>query len=303
MPPSQQSGALAELFKELAAQFPQDGNSFIERCVYDQVHKSASEAAGVWYEDVRIAKRPCKWVRPYDATSSRMMLFYHGGGYSFGSPNGHRKLAAHLAKACGVVCLMVDYRLAPEHAYPAALEDCVRAYEWALEHAFTGNQIILVGDSCEGGLVTSVPLALARKGLPGPAASVALSPWYDLIGNGETRTTNERNDVLNTKEFSVMLAERYAKEASKEDPLLSPLFASDSELKKLPPHWISVGGFDMLRDDGERFAKRLESAGVEVVLEIQEEQQHVSEFMAGKAPEADKSIGKIADWAKRQLRL
>ena len=303
MAPSAQSDALAELFKEFASQFPQDNNHYIERCIYDQVHPAASEATGIWYEDVKIGGRLCKWVRPQDATSSRMMLFFHGGGFSFGSPNGHRKLAAHLAKACGIVCLMVDYRLSPEHVYPAALEDCVRAYEWALEHTFSGDQIILAGDSCGGGQVTSVPLALAERGLPNPAASISLSPWYDLTGSGETMNTNEQNDVLKTKPFVAMIADRYTKGAAKEDPLISPLFASNSQLENLPPHWISVGGYDMLRDDGERFAEKLKNAGVELVLEVQEEQQHVCEFMVGKAPEANRSIERIAEWTRKKLRL
>ena len=221
------------------------------------------------------------------------------GGFSFGSPNGHRKMAAHLAKACNCYALMVDYRKTPEHPYPASLDDCLAAYKWLLDQGYDASNIVTMGDSCGGGLTTSVPLAARDKGWPLPGCAVALSPLYDLTGSGESMTTNEENDVLNTKPFCKMLADRYtAGGSSLEDPLISPLFA---DLKGLPPHWISVPGYDMLRNDGERLADKAKQQGVEVVLEVHEGQQHVMEFMAGKAPEADGSIKRIGEWVRRKV--
>ncbi|KAF2099230.1 hypothetical protein NA57DRAFT_56843 [Rhizodiscina lignyota] len=302
MAPSKESGALAELFKSFAQNFPDDGNVYKQRAIYDQVHKAASEAPGVSYEDIHIAGGiPCKWVRPEGASKKHAIVFMHGGGFSFGSTNGHRKLAAHLAKACNCLALSVEYRLTPEHVYPAALDDCVTAYQWLLDQGFEAKNIVTAGDSCGGGLSTTVPLAAVKRGLPKPGAAVSISPWYDLTGAGETMTINEANDVLNTKPFVAELAKRYTKNAKMEDPLISALFASEDELRQLPPHWISAGGYDMLLDNATRFAEKAKKAGLEVVLEIQEGQQHVMEFMAGMAPEADESLRKIGEWVRQRI--
>lgn len=203
--------------------------------------------------------------------------------------------------------LSVDYRLTPEHKYPAAIDDCVTAYKYLLtDLKYPANKIIVAGDSCGGNLSTTIPLALIDRNLPLPAASVALSPWYDLVNTeGGTMESNSENDVLNTKEFVHMLTEYYVTGntvgAKKSDPLISPLFASDEMLAKVPPHWISVGGYDMLRDHGERMAKRLKGLGVETVLQVHEGQQHVVEFMAGRAPEAIKSLEDIGKWVKGKV--
>ena len=299
MAPSKESQALAELFKGFAANFPPDGDPYLARCIYDQVHKVASEASGVSYEDIVADGLPCKWIRPQGASTNHVVLFMHGGGYSFGSPNGHRKLAAHLAKACNCIALSVDYRLTPEHPYPASLDDCVAAYRWLLDQGFPATNIVTAGDSCGGSLATCVPLAAMKGGLPKPAAAVSLSPSYDLTGGGESIKTNAKNDVLQTEEFIDMLAERYTAGAvSRTDPLVSPTFA---DLKDLPPHWISCGGYDMLRDQGVDFGEKARKAGVEVVVEVHEGQQHVMEFMAGKAPEADESIRRIGEWVRKKI--
>ncbi|KAK3717450.1 ATP synthase mitochondrial F1 complex assembly factor 2 [Vermiconidia calcicola] len=295
MAPSKESAALKELFEGFAAAFPADGDPYLSRAIYDQVHKAATEASGVAYEDTTAGGRPCIWIRPESASTKHVILFMHGGGFSFGSPNGHRKLAAHLAKACNF-----DYRLTPENPYPAPLDDCVAAYKWLLDQGYEAKNIVVAGDSCGGGLSTSLPLAAVQQGLPNPGAAVSLSPWYDLTcKNGESFSSNEQNDVLNTKEFVQVIADRYvAGGTSKEDPLVSPLFA---DLSGLPPTWISVGGFDMLRDQGVLLAEKAKKEGAEVVLEVHEGQQHVMEFMAGNAPEADESLRRIGQWVREKI--
>lgn len=301
---SNESQAQSELFKTFVTSFSQARDiTYLERAIYDQVHNLASEASGVSYEDISITKDiPCKWIRPEKASKEHCMLFMHGGGYSSGSPNGHRKMAAHLAKACNVQALSVDYRLTPETTYPASLEDCVTAYEWLLHQGFKPEHIITCGDSCGGGLSTAVSLITTQRGLPKPAAAVSLSPWYDLTMSGESMRTNDQNDVLNSWSLLMKLALKYAVGAlDPKNPLVSPLFASEQQLKALPPHWISACGYDQLLDDAIRFAERAKKAGVDVVLEVHEGQQHVMEFMAGKAPEADESIRKIGEWVKAKI--
>lgn len=206
-----------------------------------------------------------------------------------------------MAKACQCPALSVGYRLTPENKYPAALDDCVAAYQFLLDSGFSPGKVVVAGDSCGGGLSTSVPLACIKRGLPVPGASVSISPLYDLsTQEGGTMESNDPYDVLQTKEFCRVLAERYVdgSGASYDDPLISPLHAKDEDVAKLPRHWISVAGYDMLRDHGERMAERLKKNGVEVVIEVHDGQQHVMEFMVGKAPEADESIRRIGEWVR-----
>ena len=179
------------------------------------------------------------------------------------------------------------------------MDDCVDGYKALLDQGFKPEHIVVAGDSCGGGLSTSVPLAAIQRGLPKPAASISLSPWYDLTGSGASMTENAENDVLNTVPFVEVIANRYvAGGTSREHPLVSPLFA---DLKDLPPHWISCGGYDMLRDQGVALADKAKKAGVEVVLEVHEGQQHVMEFMAGNAPEADGSLRRIGEWVRKKI--
>ena len=308
MPISQEAQELEKLLANLAASFPQDGNTFMERCVYDQVVQAGSECGSVFlsHSVIRSDNAPTKFVdgimfQPLAASpdSKNAILFMHGGGFSFGSPNGHRKLTAHLANACGCMALSVNYRRSPENKYPAALDDCVAGYQHLREHGF--DKIVVAGDSCGGGLSASVPLALLKQGLPMPVASISLSPCYDQTNfAGGTMDSNEEKDVLNTKPFVKMLASRYVdgSGASMDDPLISPLLAPDDDLKDMPPHWISVAGNDMLADHGTRMADRLKKVGVEVLVEVHDGLQHVFEFGAGKVPESDESLKRIGEWVK-----
>ena len=311
MPVSPEAKELEALLSDLGSKFPGDGNPFLQRCIYDQVHRAGAECPNVTLRDARIRSDRASGgfiggigFQPVgaNAESGRAILFMHGGGYTFGSPNGHRKLTAHLAFACNCTALSVDYRMSPEHKFPAALDDCVAGYKHLLELGF--NKIVVAGDSCGGGLSTAVPLALARQGLPMPVASVSLSPWYDKTTvEGGTMDSNEEVDVLNAKPFITMLAERYVDDSgsNRDYPLISPLHASDEELAKMPPHWISCAGCDMLCDHGTRMGERLKKVGVEAAVEVHEGLQHVFEFGVGKVPEADKSIKDIGVWVKQKF--
>jgi len=313
MAPSKESGALKAIFTTFAAKMPQDGNPYLQRVIYDQLQNVASEAPDVTYEDISLPgyesgekyRGPAKWVKPHNGSKSHILLFMHGGGYSFGSLNSHRKMCAHFATSCNALALMVDYRMTPEHAYPAAIDDCVSAYKYLLDQGFKPENVVMIGDSCGGGLATTVPLKAAREGLPKPGASVALSPWTDCANaTSESIKSNAQNDALSAQESIDLLAERYvdAAGASRQDPLISPIYAEEAELKRAcPPHWFSCAGHDMLLNDGTRMAKRLEKAGVEVVLKIYEGQQHVFEFMAGKAPEVDQSISEVGEWVRKKI--
>lgn len=177
------------------------------------------------------------------------MLFMHGGGYAFGSPNGHRKLTAHLAKACNVPALSIDYRMVPEHPFPAPLDDCVSAYKYLLDQGYAPGSIVLAGDSCGGGLVSAVPLEARKRGLPLPGASVALSPWMDLTLGSESLETNKELDVLGTKPFVDTLADMYTngdKELRK-NPVVSPLYGDLEGLNLTGSLLLDMIHYSMMR--------------------------------------------------------
>lgn len=309
MAPSPESRKLGELFKWISANFPTNGNHDLERLCYGRVREAGTEAAGVSISDLVIdaagLKVPCKWFSPEGTSSANhVILFCHGGGFSFGSTDSHRKLTAHLAKACGCPALSVDYRLAPEDRYPAALDDCVAGYQYLLDQGYQPGKVIIAGDSVGGCLSAAVPLAAMRRGMPVMAVSISLSPLYDQSTvEGGTMVSNKEKDFINTAEFVTLLGDRYlgGTGTSRTDSTVSPLFASDDELKRMPSTWISIAGDDMLRDHGERMAAKLKQAGVDVVSVVQEGQQHVMEFMVGRAPEANESVSNIATWVKKVI--
>jgi len=183
--------------------------------------------------------------------------------------------------------------------FPAAIEDGVAIYRWLLSHGYKAEQIVMAGDSAGGALVTSVPLASIKQGLAVPGAAVSLAPWCDLTNSGESIISNSEHDTISSKAVLDMLADRFAAGASKDDALMSPLFADN--LHEMPPTWISCGGYDTLRDNGERLAEKASKAGAEVVLEVHEGQQHVFEFMVGRAPEADDSVKRIGEWVRGKI--
>ncbi|KAK1822293.1 hypothetical protein LTR12_003233 [Friedmanniomyces endolithicus] len=313
MAPSKESAALTTLFRTIVSQNPPDDqHPAINRLVYDQVATASSEPTDLTYEDLphdpKLGRGPALWLRPLHASPKHVLLFFHGGGYSFGSLASHRKLCGHLAKACNAYALMIDYRLTPEHPFPAALEDCVAGYRYLLDQGFEAKNIVTIGDSCGGGLATTVPLKAVREGLPAPGAVVALSPWFDVeCQESPSLHISGETDALGPMEGMYVIRDRYcgkkgsAGAVDPRDPTISAVYAGEEELKKLPPHWISCAGDDMLRDDGTRMAERLEKAGVETVVKTHEGMQHVFEFMAGKAPEADQSVKEIGEWVRKKI--
>ncbi|KAK3111655.1 hypothetical protein LTR53_012876 [Teratosphaeriaceae sp. CCFEE 6253] len=308
MPPSKESDRLKDLWRFIVRHSPDDANNVaLERIVYDQISTASSEPTDVTYEDITIDvnhRGPAKLIRPLHASKAHVLLFCHGGGYSFGSLDSHRKMCGHFAKACNTLALMIDYRLTPEHPYPAALDDCVAGYKWLLDQGFEAKHLVTIGDSCGGGLATTVPLKAIGDGLPAPAAAVALSPWYDVVCK-ESASLSTTTDVLGTMEGMYKIRNRYCgangSVVDPADPLVSAIYASNEELGKLPPHWISCAGDDMLLDDGKRTAAKLQQAGVETVLKVHEGMQHVFEFLAGRAPEADASIKDVGAWVRGKI--
>lgn len=270
------------------------------RDLFDHWGDITAEPGGVDYVEVDAGGIDCMWALPKDCSEDRVLLCTHGGGYVVGSMYTHRKMFGHLAKAIGCKALIVDYRRAPEAPHPAQVDDSVSAYAWLLEQGIKPEHICTTGDSAGGALSTTVLLGIRDKGLPLPAGAMPMSPWYDPAGTGETLKTNAEKDCLVKAEVLQGMAETFLGGASPEDPLANALHAN---LSGLPPIYIQVGGDETLLDDSLRFETKAKAAGVEVSVDVFPEMQHVFQFMAGRAPEADDAVSRMANWAKSRLCL
>jgi acetyl esterase/lipase len=236
---------------------------------------------------------PGEWVIPAGVESGRIIYYLHGGAYNAGSARSHRALAANIAAAAQARALVIDYRLAPEHPYPAALEDAISAYQWLLQKDISPKNIAVVGDSAGGGLTIALLIALRERGIPLPAAAAVMSPWTDLTASGESWQNNAHQDYLINAQKLKTAARLYLGDAEPHDPLASPLYG---DLHGLPPLLIQVGCEEILLSDSTRLAENARRAGVEVTLEIWEGMQHVWHFAANILPEARQAIEKIGQF-------
>lgn len=247
---------------------------------------------------VRIGNLAAEWMRPVGAPPKKALLYFHGGGLVVGSIAAHRGIVAKFVTESGVGALVFDYRLAPEHPFPAALEDCVAAYRYLLAEGISPAQIVFAGDSGGGNLVFATLLALKEQQLPLPAAAVALSPWTDLTNSGASWESNAEVDTLCWKEAQSIFAQYYAGENDPTNPLISPLFG---DLQGLPPLLIFAGSDELMRDDSTRLAEKARRAGVEVTLRVGEGLFHCYPACAPLFPEATEAMAEIGGFIKKKL--
>lgn len=226
------------------------------------------------------------------------MIFYiHGGGYVSGSCSDHRSFVSKFASFTGVSNLIFEYRLAPEHKYPAAVEDSVKVYKWLLASGFKPENIIIAGESAGGGLTLATLLYLKDKNIPLPKAGVAISPWTDLSCQGQSYKTKNKVSPAPLNSWHVF-AQHYAGEASITNPYISPLFG---DLKGLPPLFINAGMDDELFDDGRAFAEKARAAGVDITFRAGEKMLHCYPLLAPMFPEATEAMNEITAFIKKQL--
>jgi monoterpene epsilon-lactone hydrolase len=225
---------------------------------------------GMSYETVRAGGVPAEWFRPEGCDESRVILYLHGGGYSIGSIDSHRDPVSRLCRASGARALVLDYRLAPEHPFPAQLDDAVAAYRWLLESHVDPARVVVAGESAGAGLTLSLLLAARDAGLALPAAAVCASPWTDLEMRGASMTENARYDYL-SRELLADYAARFVTRADLRNPLAN---AQHADLRGLPPLLVLAGGAEVLLDDARSLAARAREAGVDVTLEIEPDMIH-----------------------------
>lgn len=266
-----------------------------QRAAYDRCFTQYPLPEGTEIEAVTAGGRPAEWVRT-PASGESVILYFHGGGYMIGSLASYRGLGARLATAAGARVLNLDYRLAPEHRFPAPVEDATAAYRWLLEQGVAPGRIVLAGDSAGGGLTLAALLALRDAGDPLPAAAVPLSAWTDLTGAGESMTSRAAVDPWVSPAGLRAVAKMYLNGESPENPLASPLHG---DLRGLPPLYLIVGELETLVDDTTRFAEKARAAGVDVTVEEVPEMVHVFPMFAPVEPAGQAAIDRIGEFVRK----
>jgi len=236
-----------------------------------------------------------EWIEPQGAQFHRVILYFHGGGYMMGSLDTHRNLVARLAKAASARALILNYRLAPEHPFPAALEDALAAYKSLLIEGFEPGGIVFAGDQAGAGLALAAALTLRDNRAPMPGAIVALSPWTDLALSGRSILRNAAKDATLSIEMLAYFAQNYLQgKTLPTNPLASPLYA---RLSGLPSMLIHAGASEILRDDATRLAERAHKAGVDCSIEVYDGQPHAFQLF-DMLPEADASVSRVGAFIK-----
>ena len=232
------------------------------------------------------------------ASEDKVVLYLHGGGYVIGSIKSHRYLMQNVSRHSGAKTLGIDYRLAPENPFPAALEDATKAYRWLLAQGYKPENIAIAGDSAGGGLTLAALVNLRNEGDPLPAAGVLISPWADLSGEADSVTSRADSDPMIKPEGLYSLGGQYLNGADPKTLLASPMFAG---LNGLPPLCIHVGGREILYDDAITIAKKARHVGVEVELVDEPELFHVWHAFAPMLEEGQQAVEKIGAFLKQKL--
>jgi monoterpene epsilon-lactone hydrolase len=257
--------------------------------------------APVAYERVCAGGVDGEWISPANVPEDKAILYFHGGGFRLGSVTSHRDLMAQIALASGCRVLAINYRLAPEHRFPAALDDALAAYGWMLDRGLKSENVAFAGDSAGGNLVLAAMLALRERGLPLPTAAVLMSPWTDLAATGASYVSRAEADPIHQRSMILALAKNYlGGQGDPYDPLISPLYA---DLAGLPPLLIHVGDRETVLDDSVMFADLARAAGVDVSLEVWDGMIHVFQMFGAELPEARQAIASIAGFLNRHLHI
>ncbi|MGW6032696.1 alpha/beta hydrolase [Gordonia terrae] len=248
-------------------------------------------------ETVRLGSRDAARYIPASVKAGIVVLYLHGGGYVMGSLNSHGRLMAHVAHHCAAPVYGLDFRRAPEHPYPAALDDVRAAYVELLAAGWKPGQVVLAGDSAGGGLVLALLGLLRDAGEDVPAGGIILSPWLDLALTGESMELLAERDPWTTKPTLDTFGKFYAGDVPRDDPRVSPLYM---DFAGLPPLLIHVSSSEILFDDATRARDRAVAADVDVEFRSWEGVPHVFQLFAGNLPEADESLRDIAAWTSKR---
>lgn len=293
---SNESNVLRDLYQDWTNRMTANPDLSIEnlRSMFDEWGQPALEPENVRYKSDHVGGVEAIWALPDGADSSRAIIYTHGGGFAVGSADSHRKMAGHLAKALNVRAVILHYRRAPEHPFPAQIEDAVSAYKALLDQGYKANNLITAGDSAGGNLAIASVLKFRDLGLPLPGAVIAYSPWLDMALRGATLESNASTDALVGKPILEGMAGMFLGDKTDPlDPLANPL---ENDFTGFPPLYITAGGAETLLSDSETLHAKAKDQGVKTVLSVVPGMQHVFPALSGRAPEANEELQRIADW-------
>lgn len=299
--PSSESEALRAHFADMARRFGNDPDMDIatQRDIVEELSYRQAEPTGVSYEETTVGGVPALWVRPSGAVDDHIIVYAHGGGMYAFTMETSRKLVGHLAKAAQATAVIPDYRLAPEHPFPAALDDVTAAYLALLDSGVEAARMATAGESAGGNLATAVVVKLKTNGHPQPAGIIGFSPWVDLLGETDGFSREPQTDAFLVKQTTSYMAGLYLGDtANAHDPLANPRYA---DLSGFPPMYLTAGGLESLEPAIRSFAEQARNQGVDVTLHVANGMQHAFQWMAGRAPEADEDIARAGDWLKSRF--
>ncbi|MBC7285345.1 alpha/beta hydrolase [Hoeflea sp.] len=301
---SHASQELANLYKSWVVEMTNEPDMELEeiRDLFSHWGDVTVDPSGVDYLEVDVGGLPAMWAIPKGCAWDRALLCSHGGGYVVGSMYTHRKLFGHIAKAVGCRALIVDYGRAPENPHPGPVNDMVTAYRWLLEQAgLKPEHIAFTGDSAGGALAITTIAAAKERGMPLPVATMPMSPWAGWDTSGTTYDTNADKDALVSRDTTNNLGSLFIGTSNDpHNPLANPLY---TDYSGFPPMYVTVGDYETLLDDSVRIVDRAQKAGVDARIKKYHEMQHVFQFLAGRAPEADAAIQEMARWVRPRLGL
>ncbi len=270
------------------------------RAKFDQLEAMLQIPNDVKIEKIEVSGVPALWISTPEVVEENIVLYLHGGGYVQGSINSHKEFGSRISRVSNSRVLLLDYRLAPENPYPAALDDAVAAYKWLIDsQGINPKNVIIGGESAGGGLTLATLLRLRDTGITLPTAAIILSPWADLLMTGDSMRTKAKVDPLANASDLFFLASLYIGEDDPKNPYISPFYA---DLKGLPPMLIQVGGAEVLLNDATRIAEKAKIAGVDVLLDVWEDMIHMFQMFAFMAPEGQKATEKIGEFIQKHLK-
>ena len=297
----------ARLIKSISAMYfdymvsPDSANVPYMRARLDRFARLVPVASGVSVERVRFAGLDAEWLRPErQMADGKVLLYLHGGAYVLGSCDSHRHLVSYIAREAGLAALLPEYRLAPEHRFPAAVEDATRCYRELLDEGFAPGDIVVAGDSAGGGLTMALLLNLKELGVPMPALGCLMSPWLDLAAEGESHSTRRDEDPWFSPEDFPHVTQYYCDESELRLPLVSPVYADPAGLC---PVYIQVGDHEILLSDSERLAANIEAAGGDVELEVWPDMWHVFQAFVLVMPESRAAVEILGRTVRQRLGL
>lgn len=295
--PTIRARMMKPIVRIMGKQLSTGGSASAIRSAYNRWSKTLLRPNGVKSETLNLAGQTCLKSTPRHAKTDCVLIYFHGGGYVFGSLAGHRSLAERFAKATGLVTYMPDYRQAPEHPYPAAVDDARAVYEELLK-SYDASKIAIGGDSAGGGLSLALMHQLRDEGRPLPSSAFLLSPWTDLTLQGGTYKSNAATELVVPHPLPEITAGFYAGDTPRDHPGISPLFASQAHL---PPLLIQVSTNEILLDDAKGIVEKAKAEGTRVQYEPYDGMWHDWHMMAPFIAESNQAISSIGQFVQKHL--